>query len=43
MTIDELIARGMTSFSHTKLLFVIGGEATDVKPGKVYQCLRVSS
>ena len=42
MTIDELMARGMVNFGHTKLVFVIGGEATDVKPGKVYQCLRVS-
>ena len=42
MTIDELMARNMVTFEYTKLAFVIGGEATNVQPSKVYLALRVS-
>ena len=30
------------NFEYTKLCFTVGGEATDPKPSKVYQSVRVS-
>ena len=34
--------RGLVNFEYTKLCFTVGGEATDPKPSKVYQSVRVS-
>ena len=33
--------RGLVNFEYRKLCFTIGGEATDAKPNKVYQSVRV--
>ena len=30
------------NFEYTKLCFTVGGEATDSRPSKIYQCVRVS-
>ena len=35
--------RGLVNFEYTKLCFTVGGEASDSKPSKVFQCVRVSS
>ena len=34
--------RGLVNFEYTKLCFTVGGEATDSKPSKVFQSVRVS-
>ena len=42
VSIDTLMERGLVNFEYTKLCFTVGGEATDSKPSKVFQCVRVS-
>ena len=42
VTIDDLVAQNMVGFTYTKLVFSIGGLATDCTPSKVYQTIRVS-
>ena len=34
--------QGLVNFQYTKLCFTVGGGATDPKPNKVYQSVRVS-
>ena len=42
VSINELMERGLVNFNYTKLCFTVGGGATDPKPNKVYQSVRVS-
>ena len=42
VSINELMERGLVNFEYTKLCFTVGGEATDARPNKIYQSVRVS-
>ena len=42
VSINELMEQGLVNFHYTKLCFTVGGEATDPRPNKVYQSVRVS-
>ena len=42
MSIHELMERGLVNFPYTMLCFTVGGEATDPRPNKIYQSVRVS-
>ena len=42
VSINTLMEQGLVNFEYTKLCFTVGGEATDSKPSKVFQSVRVS-